>query len=47
MSIYNEDELSAPDWINQKFLEKVLKQYEKREDIKVSFTIQICSYVCK
>ena len=39
MSIYNEDELIAPDWINQKFLEKVLKQHEKREDVKVSFII--------
>ena len=37
MSIYNEDELIAPDWINQEFVEKVLRQYEKSEEIKVCF----------
>ncbi|TMW48628.1 hypothetical protein DOY81_006293 [Sarcophaga bullata] len=42
MSIYNEDELIAPDWINQEFLEKVLRQYEKCEDIN-SFDISPAS----
>lgn len=35
MSIYNEDELVAPSWINEEFLQKVLTQYEKDENIEV------------
>ena len=36
MSIYNDDELVAPSWINQEFLQKVLREYENDEDIEVS-----------
>ncbi|KAM7361867.1 uncharacterized protein ACRADG_012731 [Cochliomyia hominivorax] len=36
MSIYNEDELEAPSWINHEFLENVLQQYEKCEHIKIN-----------
>ncbi|XP_065354377.1 uncharacterized protein LOC135948851 [Calliphora vicina] len=35
MSIYNEDELVAPAWINKEFLEKVLSEYEHDEDIEI------------
>ncbi|XP_073820555.1 uncharacterized protein [Musca autumnalis] len=35
MSIYNADELVAPSWINQEFLEKVLTQYENNVDVEV------------
>lgn len=35
MSIYNEDELVAPNWINNDFLETVLQQYENNKLIKV------------
>lgn len=35
MSVYNSDELQAPDWINENFLLKVLKQYENTKDIEV------------
>ncbi|KAI8129052.1 hypothetical protein FF38_13556 [Lucilia cuprina] len=35
MSLYNDDELSAPSWINQDFLEKVLVQYENNEFLEV------------
>ena len=35
MSIYNEDELMPPAWINQEFLEKVLKEYENNGTIQV------------
>ncbi|XP_037822893.1 uncharacterized protein LOC119611401 [Lucilia sericata] len=36
MSIYNEDELVPPTWINQDFFEKVLRQYEKNDTIKLT-----------
>ena len=36
MSIYNDDELVAPSWINHEFLQKVLREYENDEDIEVS-----------
>ncbi|XP_037822888.1 LOW QUALITY PROTEIN: uncharacterized protein LOC119611393 [Lucilia sericata] len=36
MSIYNEDELVPPSWINQEFLQKVLKQYENNEHLKIN-----------
>ncbi|KNC24661.1 hypothetical protein FF38_13554 [Lucilia cuprina] len=36
MSIYNEDELVPPSWIDQVFFEKVLKQYENNNDIKIT-----------
>lgn len=39
MSIYNEDELVPPQWINKEFFENVLKQYENKENIKVSSKI--------
>ncbi|XP_037822890.1 uncharacterized protein LOC119611396 [Lucilia sericata] len=35
MSLYNDDELSPPSWINQDFLEKVLVQYENNEFVEV------------
>lgn len=35
MSIYNEDELVAPAWINKEFLEKVLSKYENNENVEV------------
>ncbi|XP_065354373.1 uncharacterized protein LOC135948846 [Calliphora vicina] len=35
MSIYNEDELVAPNWINNDFLETVLQQYENNKLIKL------------
>lgn len=35
MSLYNEDELVAPSWINQEFFEKVLRRYENSESVKV------------
>ncbi|XP_073825429.1 uncharacterized protein [Musca autumnalis] len=35
MSIYNEDELVAPSWINKEFLEKVLSKYENNENVEV------------
>ena len=35
MSIYNKDELEAPSWINQEYLENVLRHYENKEDVKV------------
>ncbi|XP_058978547.1 uncharacterized protein LOC131802377 [Musca domestica] len=35
MSLYNADELEAPSWINQEFLEKVLTQYENNVDVEV------------
>ncbi|XP_046804979.1 uncharacterized protein LOC124419450 [Lucilia cuprina] len=36
MSIYNEDELVAPSWINQEFFATVLKKYENNEDININ-----------
>lgn len=36
MGLYNDDELVAPAWINQDFLEKVLVQYENNEFIEVT-----------
>ncbi|XP_037822894.1 uncharacterized protein LOC119611402 [Lucilia sericata] len=36
MSLYNEDELVAPSWINQEFFETVLQKYENNEDIKIN-----------
>ncbi|TMW48625.1 hypothetical protein DOY81_006290 [Sarcophaga bullata] len=35
MSIYNKDELEAPSWINQEYLENVLKRYENKENVKL------------
>ncbi|XP_037822892.1 uncharacterized protein LOC119611400 [Lucilia sericata] len=35
MSIYNEDELVPPTWINQEFLQKVLIQSEKSKNVKL------------
>ncbi|KAM7361866.1 uncharacterized protein ACRADG_012730 [Cochliomyia hominivorax] len=35
MSLYNEDELIPPAWINKEFFEKVLQQYENNESIKL------------
>lgn len=35
MSLYNADELEAPAWVNQEFLEKVLKNSEKVENVEV------------
>lgn len=35
MSLYNEDELVPPIWINEEFFEKVLKIYEQKDKIKV------------
>ncbi|KAM7363920.1 uncharacterized protein ACRADG_000641 [Cochliomyia hominivorax] len=35
MSLYNEDELVAPTWINQEFLENVLQKYENKENLKI------------
>lgn len=35
MSLYNEDELVPPIWINEEFFEKVLKKYEQNDKIKV------------
>ncbi|TMW48119.1 hypothetical protein DOY81_006792 [Sarcophaga bullata] len=35
MSIYNEDELVPPTWINQEFLQKVLKEYENNETVQI------------
>ncbi|XP_023293690.2 uncharacterized protein LOC111676912 [Lucilia cuprina] len=35
MSIYNDDELVAPSWINKEFLQKVLSEYEHDEDIEI------------
>lgn len=37
MSIYNEDELVPPSWIDTEFFENVLRQYENQENIKVSY----------
>lgn len=42
MSIYNEDELIAPSWINKEFIQKVLNQYENTDKVKVSFSILMC-----
>ncbi|KAM7363919.1 LOW QUALITY PROTEIN: uncharacterized protein ACRADG_000640 [Cochliomyia hominivorax] len=40
MSIYNEDELIAPTWINEKFLETVLRSSENEKYIKIKeFTL--------
>ncbi|XP_023293691.2 uncharacterized protein LOC111676913 [Lucilia cuprina] len=36
MSIYNKDELVPPSWIDQVFFEKVLKQYENNNDIRIT-----------
>ena len=36
MSLYNADEIVAPDWINQEFLEKVITQYENNEFVEVN-----------
>lgn len=36
MSVYNEDELIAPSWINHEFLENILQKYENKEKLKVS-----------
>ncbi|XP_023293695.2 uncharacterized protein LOC111676917 [Lucilia cuprina] len=35
MSIYNEDELVAPEWINKDFLEDVLQQYKNDKTLKI------------
>ncbi|XP_075145405.1 uncharacterized protein LOC142220262 [Haematobia irritans] len=35
MSIYNADELSAPTWINQEFLTKVLTEYENKGAVEI------------
>uniref|UniRef100_A0A1I8N026 CHK kinase-like domain-containing protein n=1 Tax=Musca domestica TaxID=7370 RepID=A0A1I8N026_MUSDO len=35
MSIYNDDELVAPAWINKEFLEKVLSKYENNENVEI------------
>ncbi|XP_037822889.1 uncharacterized protein LOC119611395 [Lucilia sericata] len=35
MSIYNDDELVAPSWINKEFLHKVLSEYEHDDDIEI------------
>lgn len=35
MSIYNKDELEAPSWINQEYLENVLRHYENNQHVKV------------
>ena len=37
MSIYNEDELNAPTWMNEVYFESVLKIHLKNEDVKVRF----------
>lgn len=39
MSIYNEDELVAPAWINKEFLEKVLSKYENNENVEVGWEV--------
>lgn len=39
MSLYNEDELTAPSWINEEFLEKVLTKYENDENVEVNIEI--------
>ncbi|XP_065354375.1 uncharacterized protein LOC135948848 [Calliphora vicina] len=36
MSIYNEDELVPPSWINEEFFEGVLQQYENNKNIKIT-----------
>ncbi|XP_065354376.1 uncharacterized protein LOC135948850 [Calliphora vicina] len=36
MSIYNEDELVPPSWINEEFIQKVLNQYEKTQHVKLT-----------
>ncbi|KAH8298273.1 hypothetical protein KR018_012357 [Drosophila ironensis] len=33
---YNADELEAPEWLNAKFIERVLSEYEKRPELKVT-----------
>lgn len=44
MSLYNADELVAPEWINADFLEIVLTKYENNETVEVgtSHTITTC-----
>lgn len=36
--LYNEDELNAPEWMDLKFFEKILRETEKDNSLKVSST---------
>lgn len=34
--LYNKDELNAPEWMNIEFFEKILRETEKDDSLKVS-----------
>lgn len=36
MSLYNEDELTPPSWLNKDYLENVLRKYEQNDGVQVS-----------
>lgn len=42
-SIYNEDELVSPDWLNKEFFEMVISKYEKTSLVLVNFPANISS----
>lgn len=44
-NVYNEDELNAPDWLNDEFFIKVLQNCENALDVKVIEFLILCYFI--